>query len=168
MFGPHYLTGVCVGSHPIPNLLQVGYRGGDDKFWSRPWQGFGRSALKKKFLGKLPCKTLYFVVNLDRSYEGDSKVKATKIQTYRGQFEQLNMKEDENIASYFLQVDEIVNAIIGLEEEIKECVIVQKVLRSLPMIFDPKISSLEERAYIDSISMGELHVIFRAYEMRIE
>jgi hypothetical protein len=30
------------------------------------------------------------------------------------------MKEDENIASYFLRVDETVNAIIGLGEEIKE------------------------------------------------
>ena len=32
-------------------------------------------------------------------YEGDTKVKATKLQTYRGQFEQLKMKEDENIAA---------------------------------------------------------------------
>jgi hypothetical protein len=76
-------------------------------------------------------------------YEGDSKVKATKIQTYRGQFEQLNMKEYENIAAYFLRVDETVNAIIALGEEIKESVIVQKVLRSLPMRFNPNISSLE-------------------------
>jgi hypothetical protein len=51
--------------------------------------------------------------NLQNIYEGDSKVKATKLQTYRGQFEQLKMKEDENIAAYFLRVDEIVNAIIG-------------------------------------------------------
>jgi hypothetical protein len=63
------------------------------------------------------------------------------------------MKEDDNIAACFLQVDETVNAIIGLGEEIKESVIVQKVLRSLPMRFDPKISSLEERSYINSISM---------------
>jgi hypothetical protein len=68
-------------------------------------------------------------------YERDSKVKATKLQTYRGQFKQLKMKEDENIATYY----ETVNAIIGLGEEIKESVIVQKVLRSLPMRFDPKI-----------------------------
>ena len=33
-------------------------------------------------------------------YEGDSKVKATKLQTYRGQFKQLKMKEDENIVDY--------------------------------------------------------------------
>jgi hypothetical protein len=39
---------------------------------------------------------------LQNIYEGDSKVKATKLQTYRGQFEQLKMKEDENIAAYFL------------------------------------------------------------------
>ena len=45
------------------------------------------------------------------------------------------MKEDENIIAYFLRVDETVNEIIGLREEIKEFVIVQKVLRSLPMRF---------------------------------
>jgi hypothetical protein len=36
---------------------------------------------------------------LQNIYEGDSKVKATKLQTYRGQFEQLKMNEYENIAS---------------------------------------------------------------------
>jgi hypothetical protein len=60
------------------------------------------------------------------------------------------------------------NAIIGLGEEIKESVIVQKVLRSLPMRFNPKISALEERSDLNSISMDELHGIFTAYEMRTE
>jgi hypothetical protein len=101
-------------------------------------------------------------------YEGDTKFKEAKLQTYRGQFEQLKMKEDENIAAYFLRVNETVNAIIGLGEEIEESVIVQKVLRSLPMIFNPKISTLEERLDLNSISMDELHGIFTAYEMRIE
>ena len=40
-------------------------------------------------------------------------------------------------------MNEIVNAIIGLGEEIEESVIVQKVLRSLPMRFNPNISALE-------------------------
>jgi hypothetical protein len=76
------------------------------------------------------------------------------------------MKEDEDIAAYFLQVDETVNAIVGLGKEIIKSVIVQKVLRSLPMRFNPKISSLEERSDLNSISMDELHGIFTAYEMR--
>jgi hypothetical protein len=58
------------------------------------------------------------------------------------------------------------NAIKGLGEEVDESIIVKKVLRSLPMRFDPKISALEERTDLDSISMDELHGIFTAYEMR--
>jgi hypothetical protein len=99
-------------------------------------------------------------------YEGDTKVIATNLQTYRGQFQQLQMKEDENIAAYLLRVDETMNEIIGLREEIEESIIVQKVLRSLPMIFNPKISTLEKRSDINSIRMDELHQIFTAYEMR--
>jgi hypothetical protein len=39
---------------------------------------------------------------LQNIYEGDSKFKVAKLQNYKGQFEQLKMKEDENIAAYFL------------------------------------------------------------------
>ena len=60
------------------------------------------------------------------------------------------------------------NEIIGLGEEIEESVIVQKILRTLPMRFNPKISALEERSDLDSISMDKLHGIFTAYEMRTE
>ena len=48
----------------------------------------------------------------------------------------------------------------------KELVIIQKVLRSLPMRFDPNISALEERSDLSTLSMDELHGIFIAYEMR--
>jgi hypothetical protein len=60
------------------------------------------------------------------------------------------------------------NAIRVLGEYIDESIIVQKVLRSLPMRFDPKVSTLEERTYLDSIRMDELHVIFTSYEMITE
>jgi hypothetical protein len=39
---------------------------------------------------------------LHNIYEGDAKVKEMKLQTFRIQFEQLNIKEDENITSYLL------------------------------------------------------------------
>ena len=98
-------------------------------------------------------------------YEVYAKVKASKLQTYRGQFEQLKMKEDENIATYFLRVDETMNVIRGLGEEVDESIIFQKILICLPMRFDPKISTLEEIIDLDSISMDKLHGIFTAYEM---
>jgi hypothetical protein len=37
------------------------------------------------------------------SYEGNEKVKDAKLQTYRLQFEQLKMKEDEIVGKYFLE-----------------------------------------------------------------
>jgi hypothetical protein len=66
-----------------------------------------------------------------------------KLQTHRGQFESLKMKDEENIAEYFQRVDEIVNSIRALGEEIKTNIIVQKVLISLPMRYDVKVSTLE-------------------------
>jgi hypothetical protein len=101
-------------------------------------------------------------------YEGDEKVKEAKLQIFREKFEQLKMNEDENIATYFLRIDEVVNDIKGLGDEIKELVIVKKALRSLPMRFDSKISSLEERVDLDTMTMDELHGILTAYEMRTE
>jgi len=45
-------------------------------------------------------------------------------------------------------------------------VIVQKILRSLPMRFDAKIFVLEERLDLENINMDELHEILIAHEMR--
>ena len=52
-------------------------------------------------------------------YEGEYKVKESKLQTYKGQFESLKMKEEENIGKYLLRVDEVVNTIRGLGGKLK-------------------------------------------------
>ena len=54
------------------------------------------------------------------------------------------MKEEENIGEYLLRVDEVVNAIRGLGGKLKEKEVVRKVLRTLPMRYDPNVSTLEE------------------------
>ena len=56
---------------------------------------------------------------LINNYEGNEKVKDAKLQTYRIQFEQLKMKEDETVGKYFLRVEEQVNAMIGLGEKLR-------------------------------------------------
>ena len=48
------------------------------------------------------------------------------------------MEEYEDIATYFLRIDEVVNTMRGLGETVGNDIIVQKVLRSLPARFDPK------------------------------
>ena len=44
---------------------------------------------------------------------------------------------------------------------------VEKVLRSLPMVYNPKISTLQDRDDIDKLTMEELYGILMDYEMRI-
>lgn len=58
-------------------------------------------------------------------------------------FESIKISDDEDNL-FFLQSDEIVNGMRGLDENIKDPTIVQKVLRSLPGKFNHKVSSIEE------------------------
>jgi hypothetical protein len=112
---------------------------------------------KTVFVKAMHCETAKEIWDkLKNIYEGDDKVKEAKLQTYRGQFENLKMKEEENIVADFLRADETVNIIRGLGERTKESVIVQKILRSLPMRFDSKISAIEERSYLETVDGGKI------------
>jgi hypothetical protein len=104
---------------------------------------------------------------LINSYEGNDKVKDAKLQTYRVQFENLQMKEDETIGKYFLRVEELVNAMKSLGEKIEEPSLVQKILRSLPDRFNPKVSAIEELNDIKTLSFDQLLGTLTSYEMRI-
>eukprot|EP00253_Pinus_taeda_P003974 PITA_03974 len=104
--------------------------------------------------------------NIVLSYEGDEQVKRAKLQTLRIQYENLRMYNDESVANYFLHVDEIVNCMKNLGEEVKEAVVVEKVLRSLSPRFESKVSSIEEKEKLQDLKMSQLHGILTAYEMR--
>ena len=44
--------------------------------------------------------------------------------------------------------------------------IIEKVLRSLPLRYDAKVSAIEESRDMTKLTMSELHGILTAYEMR--
>jgi hypothetical protein len=104
---------------------------------------------------------------LINNYEGNEKVKDAKLQTYTVQFEKLEMKEDETIGKYFLILEEMVNAMKALGEEIEEPSLVQKILRSLPDRFNPKVSTIKELNDIKTLSFDQLLRTLTTYEMRI-
>jgi hypothetical protein len=101
------------------------------------------------------------------SYEGNEKVKDPKIQTYRLQFEQLKMNEDETVNKFFLRVEELVNSMKGLGEKIEDVLLVQKILISLPDRFNPKVSTIEKLNDFKTLSIDQLLGTLIAYEMRI-
>ena len=115
----------------------------------------------------MQCKTTKETwEKLKTIYEGATKVKQSKLKTYKGRFESMKMKEEENVAEYVLRVYEIVNAIIVLGGEINEKEIVQKVLRTLPMRHDSKVYIVEDRDHFEFMTVDGLHRIFTTYEMR--
>ena len=92
----------------------------------------------------LGCKTTKNVWDkVENIYVGDSNVKEAKLQIYREKFEQLEMKEDDNIVAYFQHVDEITNTLKGLGELLDAKNIIGKILRTLPGRFNPKVLVLE-------------------------
>eukprot|EP00253_Pinus_taeda_P031309 PITA_31309 len=94
------------------------------------------------------------------------KLKRAKLQTLKIQYENLRMYNDESVANYFLRVDEIVNCMKNLGEEIKEAIVVEKVLRSFSPKFESKVSAIEEKENLRILTMSQLHGILTAYEMR--
>jgi hypothetical protein len=77
------------------------------------------------------------------------------------------MKEDETVGKYFLRVEEMVNAMKALGEKIEEPSLVQKILRSLPDKFNPKVSAIEELYDLKTLQFDQLLGTLTAYEMRI-
>eukprot|EP00253_Pinus_taeda_P024015 PITA_24015 len=94
------------------------------------------------------------------------KVKQAKLQTLRIQYENLKMYNDESVANYFLRVYEIANCMKNLGEEIKEAVVVEKVLISLSSRFESKVYVIEEKENLQNLKMSQLHGILTAYEIR--
>jgi len=75
------------------------------------------------------------------------------------------MDENEDIATYVLKVDEVSNDIRGLGEELDETLVLQKVLRSLPLRYDAKVSVIEKNRDLTKMTMDELHGSLTTYEM---
>ena len=71
-------------------------------------------------------------------------------------FESLTMQEDETITKYSDRIALIVNKIRSLGEEFLDARIVEKVLVTLPEMFESKISFLEESRDLSQISLVEL------------
>ena len=76
------------------------------------------------------------------------------------------MHSDESIAILFLRLDDIVNQMRNLGETITDTTLVEKVLRYLTSKFESKVSTIEEKQDLQSLTIFQLHGILIAFEMR--
>jgi hypothetical protein len=73
------------------------------------------------------------------------KVKTTKLQMLRRDFETIYMKKLDKIDSLLTQIIGLVNQITSYGETFEDGRVVEKILRSLPTIFESIVVSKEER-----------------------
>ncbi|XP_043705471.1 uncharacterized protein LOC122655331 [Telopea speciosissima] len=78
------------------------------------------------------------------------------------------MTEEEDIDSYMVRVNEVVNSIRGVGETLENSVVCQKILRSVLPRYDSKVSVIEEAKDLDIITLDEVHGTLKTYEMRTE
>ncbi|KAF5187477.1 Gag-protease polyprotein [Thalictrum thalictroides] len=59
------------------------------------------------------------------------------------------------------------NSIWGLGQQVDDSVIVRKILRSLPVMFDPKVTAIEESKNVGKLDLKELVGSIQTFEMKI-
>ena len=111
---------------------------------------------------KEACETL--VTN----YQGMAKVNIIKLQNTGRDFESQHMKETNDIDSFMNRVMSVVNQLKIYGEDIKDRIVIEKVLRSLSTKFDVVVTSIEEVKDLEKMTVDELMGSLLSHEARID
>src|SRR6266487_6296138 len=104
---------------------------------------------------------------LAQSFGGADQVKEVKLQTFKRQFDLIQMEESETVSDYFTKVIKLVNQIKNCGEVIEAKFVLSKILRSLTPRFDHVVAAIETSKRISEISKEELLGTLESNEQRM-
>lgn len=99
---------------------------------------------------------------------GVERVQEAKIQTLKGEFESLTMKDSEKIDEFCMKLSSIVTNIRVLGETMEEASVVRKILRAVPDKFLQIASNIEQFGDIKAMTVEELVGRLKAHEERMK
>jgi RNase H-fold protein (predicted Holliday junction resolvase) len=103
---------------------------------------------------------------MKKKFEGSARVKRSTLQALRRDFEALEMKVSETITEYFARVLSIANKMRSNGEQMKDTIIVEKILRTLIEKFNYVVVSIEESKDIDTLTIDELQSSLTVHEQK--
>jgi len=119
-----------------------------------------------RIMGETRAKEAWDI--LQEEFQGDKKVRAIKLQTFRREFENMRMKENEGVKDYSTRFLELVNQMKAYGEDMTDRRIFEKILISLPEKFDPMVAVIEETKDLSSLGIQELLGSLKSHEQRLE
>ena len=104
---------------------------------------------------------------LQTHFGGSGDMKRTKIVILTSKFEELKMREDENLYEYFTKLHDISNEAFALGKHLSDTKMVRKIFRSLPDRFQPKLMAIEENKNLETMKVEEFTGSLQTYEINI-
>ena len=95
------------------------------------------------------------------------KVKTSKLQILRRDFETLSIEDTDSVDSFYTHVIGLINQIKSHGETIEDRKVVEKVLRILPPKFDTLVVTLEENKDMSQFSLDELQASLINHENKL-
>ena len=90
-----------------------------------------------------------------------------KLQSLRRDLGNMKMKENENLNDYFSRFMELINQMKSYGDSIDDDQIVEKVLISILVKFDPVVAVIENKKDLSTLSVQELMGALKSYEQRL-
>nr|KYP46906.1 Retrovirus-related Pol polyprotein from transposon TNT 1-94 [Cajanus cajan] len=103
---------------------------------------------------------------LEKAKKGDERVKQVRLQTLRGELENMRMKESEGVSEFITRVETVVNKLNRNGENLPSSRVVEKILRSLTDDFENIVCAIEESKDLSTLTVEELAGSLEAHEQR--
>lgn len=100
--------------------------------------------------------------------QGSEKVKQSRVQTLKEEFEALCMKDSDLLDDFYMKLNGLVTNIRALGEEMQEPYVVKKLLRSVPSRFLQITSTIEQFGNLDTMTVEEALGSLKAHEERVK